>query len=87
MSGFSIGFVYLCIFGMYALSFWYGATLVIRGEIIVEDLTISFFGVLIASFSLGTVSSVCHCKMVLIRIIASRSDLTAEVTVFANQQL
>ena len=57
MSGFSIGFLYLCIFGMYALAFWYGTTLVIAKEIEIGDLTITFFGVLIASFSLGTVRS------------------------------
>jgi len=56
MSGFSIGFLYLCVFAMYALSFWYGTTLVIAGEISIGDLTVTFFGVLIASFSLGTVS-------------------------------
>jgi len=55
-TGFSIGFLYLCIFAMYALSFWYGTTLVIAGEISVGDLTTTFFGVLFASFALGTVS-------------------------------
>ena len=55
--GFSIGFLYLSVFGMYGLAFWYGTTLVIAREIDIGDLTTTFFGILIAAFSLGTVSS------------------------------
>ena len=55
MSGLGIGLLYLCMFGMYGLSFWYGSTLVIKEEISSGDLTTSFFGILIASFALGTV--------------------------------
>ena len=56
MSGLGIGLLYITMFGMYGLSFWYGITLVISGEIRLGELTTSFFGVLIASFALGTVS-------------------------------
>ena len=54
-AGFSTGFLYLSVFGMYGLAFWYGATLVIDREITIGALTTTFFGILIAAFSLGTV--------------------------------
>ena len=56
MTGLSIGLMYLSIFGMYALSFWYGTTLVLTEETSIGALTICFFSILVGSYSLGTVS-------------------------------
>ncbi|CAK8684370.1 unnamed protein product [Clavelina lepadiformis] len=56
-TGVSMGLVYLGMFGMYSLAFWYGTTLVLKEEIEVGDMTTTFFGILIASFALGTSGS------------------------------
>lgn len=72
MSGLGIGLLYFSMFGMYGLSFWYGSTLVIKGEITAGDLTTSFFGILIASFALGTV---CICSLYLL-LISNNFNLT-----------
>ncbi|XP_076820461.1 ATP-dependent translocase ABCB1-like isoform X2 [Clavelina lepadiformis] len=57
MTGLSIGLMYLSIFGMYALSFWYGTTLVLTEETSIGALTICFFSILVGSYSLGTAGS------------------------------
>uniref|UniRef100_H2ZPT2 Bile salt export pump n=1 Tax=Ciona savignyi TaxID=51511 RepID=H2ZPT2_CIOSA len=57
ISGFTIGLLYLSMFGMYGLSFWYGTTLVLNGEIAVGDMITTFFNILIAAFALGTAGS------------------------------
>jgi len=54
--GFSLGFSYFAMFGMYGLSFWYGTTEVLKGNIEVGDMMTTFFNILIATFGLGTVS-------------------------------
>ena len=64
MSGLGIGLLYVSMFAMYGLSFWYGSTLVLSGQIELGDLTTSFFGILIASFALGTVCCrSCHADL------------------------
>uniref|UniRef100_H2ZPW7 Bile salt export pump n=1 Tax=Ciona savignyi TaxID=51511 RepID=H2ZPW7_CIOSA len=57
VSGFSMGLLYLSMFGMYGLSFWYGTTLVLNGEIAVGNMITSFFNILIAAFGLGMAGS------------------------------
>uniref|UniRef100_H2ZPB9 Bile salt export pump n=1 Tax=Ciona savignyi TaxID=51511 RepID=H2ZPB9_CIOSA len=52
-TGFSMGLLYLSMFGMYGLSFWYGTTLVLNGEIAVGNMITSFLNILIAAFALG----------------------------------
>uniref|UniRef100_H2ZPB8 Bile salt export pump n=1 Tax=Ciona savignyi TaxID=51511 RepID=H2ZPB8_CIOSA len=52
-TGFSMGLLYLSMFGMYGLSFWYGTTLVLNGEIAVGNMIVTFFNILIAAFGLG----------------------------------
>ena len=55
--GFATGFLYLCLFGTYALAFWYGATLVLEpdsGYSIGTVLTV-FFSVIIGAFGLAQV--------------------------------
>lgn len=55
VSGASLGFLFLIMFGTYGLAFWYGSKLTLDKEITVGDLLVSFFGVLIGAFSLGQV--------------------------------
>lgn len=55
VSGASLGFLFLIMFATYGLAFWYGSTLILKGEITLGDLLVSFFGVLIGAFSLGQV--------------------------------
>uniref|UniRef100_F6S2T0 Bile salt export pump n=1 Tax=Ciona intestinalis TaxID=7719 RepID=F6S2T0_CIOIN len=57
VSGFSIGLLYMSMFGLYGLSFWYGTTLVLSGEITVGNMMTTFFNILIAAFALGTAGS------------------------------
>uniref|UniRef100_F6S2J4 Bile salt export pump n=1 Tax=Ciona intestinalis TaxID=7719 RepID=F6S2J4_CIOIN len=46
--------MYLTMFGLYGLSYWYGTTLVLDGEITVGNMMTTFFNILIAAFALGT---------------------------------
>ena len=55
--GFSTGFLYLCLFGTYALAFWYGAVLIMEpdsGYSIGVVLTV-FFSVIIGAFGIAQV--------------------------------
>ena len=55
--GFSIGFVHLCLFGTYALTFWYGAVLIMEegsGYSIGVVLTV-FFSAIIGAFGIAQV--------------------------------
>ena len=55
--GFSTGFLYLCLFGTYALAFWYGAVLIMEpgsGYTIGVVLTV-FFSVIIGAFGIAQV--------------------------------
>ena len=55
VGGCSIGLIYFSMFCMYGLSFWYGTTEVLKGNIEVGDMMTTFFNILIAAFGLGTV--------------------------------
>ncbi|XP_039267520.2 ATP-dependent translocase ABCB1-like [Styela clava] len=59
ISGASIGFLYFTMFGMYALTFWYGVTLVIdeNDPLGPGDMMVVFFNILIAASGLGTSGS------------------------------
>ncbi|XP_039267518.2 ATP-dependent translocase ABCB1-like [Styela clava] len=59
ISGTSLGFLYLTMFGMYALTFWYGVRLVIdeNDPLSPGDMMVVFFNILIAAFGLGTSGS------------------------------
>nr|CAB3219614.1 multidrug resistance protein 1-like [Phallusia mammillata] len=57
VSGLSIGVLYLCMFGMYGLSFWFGTIQVLDGNIEVGNMMTTFFNILIAAFALGTGAS------------------------------
>ena len=54
--GFSTGVLYLCLFGTYALAFWYGAVLIMEtgGYTIGVVLTV-FFSVIIGAFGIAQV--------------------------------
>ncbi|XP_068702225.1 ATP-dependent translocase ABCB1-like [Montipora foliosa] len=52
-SGLGMAFFQLIMFGSYALAFWYGAKLIIDGEMNGGDLLIVFFSVLIGAMQLG----------------------------------
>ena len=57
MMGFSTGLLYLCLFGTYALAFWYGAVLIMEtgsGYTIGVVLTV-FFSVIIGAFGIAQV--------------------------------
>eukprot|EP01090_Pellita_catalonica_P020643 TRINITY_DN747_c0_g1_i2.p1 TRINITY_DN747_c0_g1~~TRINITY_DN747_c0_g1_i2.p1 ORF type:complete len:624 (-),score=107.60 TRINITY_DN747_c0_g1_i2:30-1901(-) len=53
MQGAGLGFSMMMIFCVYALGFWYGATLVDDGEMELGDLLIVFFSVMIGAMGLG----------------------------------
>nr|XP_039267520.1 ATP-dependent translocase ABCB1-like [Styela clava] len=59
ISGASIGFLYFTMFGMYALTFWYGVTLVIdeNDPLGPGDMMVVFFNILIGASGLGTSGS------------------------------
>ncbi|KAJ7379512.1 ABC transporter B member 11 [Desmophyllum pertusum] len=53
MSGLGMGFLQVVMFGSYALAFWYGAKLIIDGEMNGGDLLIVFFSVMFGAMQLG----------------------------------
>ncbi|KAL9972823.1 hypothetical protein ACROYT_G019202 [Oculina patagonica] len=53
MSGLGMGFFQVIMFGSYALAFWYGAKLIIEGEMNGGDLLIVFFSVMFGAMQLG----------------------------------
>ena len=60
MMGFSTGFLYLCLFGTYALAFWYGAVLIMDTGSDPDPYTIGvvltvFFSVIIGAFGIAQV--------------------------------
>jgi len=55
VSGFNSGFLFFAMYSMYGLSFWYGTTEVLKGNIKVGDMMTTFFNILIAAFGVGTV--------------------------------
>lgn len=70
VSGVSLGFLYLTMFAMYAVTFWYGVTLVIdeNDPLTAGDMMVVFFCILLTAFALGTVSisgSDGHCTIYL----------------------
>ncbi|KAI8865498.1 hypothetical protein GQ42DRAFT_151728, partial [Ramicandelaber brevisporus] len=56
VGGAGLGFMMFVIFGVYALGFWYGAKLIADYGTTVGDVTIVFFALIIASFSIGIAS-------------------------------
>ncbi|KAM5158331.1 ATP-dependent translocase ABCB1-like [Mantella aurantiaca] len=52
----SIGFAFLMIYAAYALSFWYGTTLVIEENYSIGSVLTVFFAVIIGAFSVGQTS-------------------------------
>ena len=54
--GVCMGMMYFSAFCQYAVSFWYGTTLVIKGEIQAGDMLTAVFNVYFAGWSIGTVS-------------------------------
>ncbi|KAF4076001.1 hypothetical protein AMELA_G00225410 [Ameiurus melas] len=52
----AVGFTYFMIYVSYALSFWYGSTLIFAGEYDVGTLLTVFFAVVIGAFGLGQTS-------------------------------
>ncbi|KAI8869068.1 ATP-binding cassette, sub-family B, member 4, partial [Ramicandelaber brevisporus] len=53
VSGAGLGFMMFVMFAAYALGFWYGAKLIVEYGVSVGDVTIVFFALIIASFSIG----------------------------------
>lgn len=53
MAGFSMGLTMFVMVCVYALGFWYGSTLVRRGEMNAGDVVTVFFAVIIAAMSIG----------------------------------
>ena len=51
--GFAIGLLYLVLFGCYALSFWYGATLVLEDNYTIGQVLSAFFAVVIGAFGIS----------------------------------
>eukprot|EP00049_Salpingoeca_infusionum_P008659 m.143059 g.143059 ORF g.143059 m.143059 type:complete len:1275 (+) comp14078_c0_seq2:641-4465(+) len=54
--GLGMGFVFFVMFASYAVAFWYGSSLVSKGEMTAGDVIITFFSVIIAAMSLGQAS-------------------------------
>ncbi|XP_046689425.1 ATP-binding cassette, sub-family B (MDR/TAP), member 4 [Silurus meridionalis] len=52
----AVGFTYFMIYMSYALSFWYGSTLIFAGEYDIGTLLTVFFAVVIGAFGLGQTS-------------------------------
>ncbi|XP_060717198.1 ATP-binding cassette, sub-family B (MDR/TAP), member 4 [Tachysurus vachellii] len=52
----AVGFTYFMIYMSYALSFWYGSTLIFAGEYDIGNLLTVFFAVVIGAFGLGQTS-------------------------------
>lgn len=55
-SNIAMGFTFLMIYLSYALAFWYGSTLVLKGEYTIGTVLTVFFVVLIGAFSVGQTS-------------------------------
>lgn len=56
VTGLSIGFTMLILYGSYALAFWYGSTLVDSGEMTAGSVTTVFFAIVMGAFALGRAS-------------------------------
>ncbi|XP_023145774.2 ATP-binding cassette, sub-family B (MDR/TAP), member 4 isoform X2 [Amphiprion ocellaris] len=52
----AMGFTFLMIYLSYALAFWYGSTLILKGEYTIGSVLTVFFVVLIGAFTLGQTS-------------------------------
>ena len=77
VTGFSTGFMYFSMYGMYGLTFWYGTNEVLKGNIKVGDMITTFFNILLAAFGIGSVGYTIYvmsvCKNNLIKQLTDNS--------------
>ncbi|CAK8673192.1 unnamed protein product [Clavelina lepadiformis] len=86
--GVCMGMMYFSAFCQYAVSFWYGTTLVIKGEIQAGDMLMAVFNVYFAGWSIGTLST--HISAIpQARAVAARIyqviDRVPEIDIFSNE--
>ncbi|GES94504.1 ABC multidrug transporter Mdr1 [Rhizophagus clarus] len=56
LNGASLGAIYFFMYSTYALAFWYGSTLIFKGELNSGDVVNVFFAVLLGAFALGNIA-------------------------------
>ncbi|CAB4489205.1 unnamed protein product [Rhizophagus irregularis] len=56
LNGAGLGATYFFMYSTYALAFWYGSTLLLKGELTSGDVVNVFFAVLIGAFALGHIA-------------------------------
>ncbi|KAJ3409717.1 ATP-binding cassette, sub-B (MDR TAP), member 4 [Chytridiales sp. JEL 0842] len=56
INGATVGFVFMVIFSTYALGFWFGGTLINRGQMNPGEVINVFFAIIIGAFSLGNMA-------------------------------
>ncbi|CAK8673190.1 unnamed protein product [Clavelina lepadiformis] len=86
--GVCMGLIFFTVYCEYALSFWYGTTLVINGEIQAGDMLMAVFNVLVAGWAISTLST----HIVAIPeacVVAARIyqviDRVPEIDIFSNE--